>query len=230
MSKPRSSKRRGSCATGNTCGSSPGRPLTSYQEVVDDYIQQHRARAAEEFAFFKDKDLKTAIRYAARAMRPDGKRHSHQARYRGKTLAEAERCSQDAASVLKRCRSFAELHEMFEALIGPIPGVGPLGIYDIASRVGAHLGLEPEFVYLHSGTRRGAEALGLGHGRSFLDRAELPAPFHVLRPREIEDCLCIYAETLEALQMAQRNKPTPRAIPPFVRKPTRQWDVNDSQK
>jgi hypothetical protein len=47
-------------------------------------------------------------------------------------------------------------------------------------------------VYLHAGTRIGARHLGLGRGRVWLRPEELPLAFQVLRPYEIEDCLCIY--------------------------------------
>jgi hypothetical protein len=117
------------------------------------------------------------------------------------------RKSQNAASALRQCRSFAELHALFEALIGPIHGIGPLAIYDITTRVGAHLGLEPGFVYL--GAAKGAKALNLDHRREFL----------ALRPREVEDCLCIYKDDLEALQSVLLSKAAPRAIAPRIRRP-----------
>ena len=60
----------------------------------------------------------------------------------------------------------------------------------------AHLGLAPERVYLHAGTREGARALGLGRGRDALDLDELPGEFGSLTPAEAEDCLCIYKEAI----------------------------------
>jgi hypothetical protein len=84
-----------------------------------------------------------------------------------------------------------------------IRGIGALAIYDIATRIGGYLRLEPEVVYLYAGTSKGARALGLD-GAKTLDPKALPAAFRVLRPREIEDCLCIYAGDLARLRS---NKP-----------------------
>jgi hypothetical protein len=69
-------------------------------------------------------------------------------------------------------------------------------VYDTALRIGAKLGLEPEVVYLHRGTRRGVRALGLDADRTFVALGELPHELRALRPHEIEDCLCIYKTEL----------------------------------
>jgi hypothetical protein len=78
--------------------------------------------------------------------------------------------------------------------------VADLTIYDITHRIGAHLGLAPERVYLHRGTRVGARALGLGRGRATLELRELPPEFHRLTAAEAEDCLCIYKDRLGAMR------------------------------
>ena len=69
-------------------------------------------------------------------------------------------------------------------------------VYDTALRIGAKLGLEPEVVYLHRGTRSGMKALGLDVGRPFIEVDELPQALRSLRPHEIEDCVCIYKSEL----------------------------------
>ena len=58
---------------------------------------------------------------------------------------------------------------------------------------------EPDRVYLHSGTREGARALGLAAERSFLPMDELPPELRRLKPREVEDLLCIYKGELKRL-------------------------------
>ena len=74
-----------------------------------------------------------------------------------------------------------------------IDRIGALALYDIALRIGAFLGREPELVYLHAGARTGARALGLScRGRHALAPNEFPKEFARLLPCEIEDCLCIY--------------------------------------
>ncbi len=97
---------------------------------------------------------------------------------------------------LGSCRSFDDLHSLVDSLIREIRMVGALVVYDVSHRIGAHLELEPERVYLHAGTRKGTRALGLGRGRDALDLAELPGEFGRLTPAEAEDCLCIYKEAI----------------------------------
>jgi hypothetical protein len=100
---------------------------------------------------------------------------------------------------LRSCRSFDELHSRVNSLIRDIHMIGALVVYDVSHRIGAHLGVEPERVYLHSGTREGALALGLGRSLAAIDLADLPEEFRRLTPAEAEDCLCIFKKQLRAL-------------------------------
>jgi hypothetical protein len=47
--------------------------------------------------------------------------------------------------------------------------------------------------------RRGARALGLDHTVESLGLAKRPAAFQRLGPHEVEDCLCLYQDELEAI-------------------------------
>jgi hypothetical protein len=133
-------------------------------------------------------------------MSPNGKRHRHQNRIPRSVLAEGERNLQACRAEIARCQSFADLHDIVVREIRGIYGIGVLTTYDVATRIGAHLGLEPERVYLHAGTAEGARLLGLDHRRGDLGVEELPAAFRRLRPREIEDCLCIFKRDLASLR------------------------------
>src|SRR5436305_1117453 len=73
----------------------------------------------------------------------------------------------------------------------PVKGLGKLYAYDTALFIGFRLGLLPKKVYLHAGTRKGAEALGLAGEQLYLHRPQLPASLQVLKACEIEDFLCI---------------------------------------
>ena len=126
---------------------------------------------------------------------PGGKRHPHQYRIRPAALAEARR--RLLAADLRTAETFDELHDMVAATVRGIWKDAKLTIYDIAHRIGAYLGLAPERVYLHRGTRKGARALGLGRGRATLELHELPGEFGRLTAAEAEDCLCIYKEHLD---------------------------------
>ena len=101
------------------------------------------------------------------------------------------------------CRSFDDLHRTVHHRISGIHRIGELAVYDIACRIGAFLGLSPDRIYLHAGTRKGAQALGL-RGTT-VHKNDLPPEFHRLSPAEIEDCLCIYKAWLQRLTAAART-------------------------
>jgi hypothetical protein len=175
----------------------------SYSGIVDAYIQDWREGAQRERQFFKSRrSLRRATEFAALCKLPSGKRHPHQYRIPRALLAKAESNLLECAAEIQGCETFKELHELVQREIGGIPGIGVLTVYDVATRIGAHLDLAPRRVYLHAGTAAGAKALGL-EGRETLNRVELPKAFRRLRTYEIEDCLCLYKTQL--LEVAKQR-------------------------
>ena len=72
-----------------------------------------------------------------------------------------------------------------------------MACYDVAIRIGSYLGLHPELVYLHAGTRKGLKNLMKGKVKdNFIKKEDLPEPFKSsdLTCHEIEDILCIYKD------------------------------------
>lgn len=187
---------KGQARTASRC-TPQGRELSTLRDIVDAYIRDKRDGAARELRFHAiQRSLADAVSVAALCKSPSGKRHSHQCRIPFASLDEARR--RLLAADLRGAATFEELHDFVTATVRGIWMVAELTIYDIAHRIGAHLGLAPERVYLHRGTRDGARALGLGRGRATLALRELPREFHRLNPAEAEDCLCIYKEQLWA--------------------------------
>lgn len=152
--------------------------------------------ASAELDFFRQKSFPVAVEYAALSKLANGNRHPHAYRRKLQALKEAHRRLEAIPGEMRKCSSFESLHTLIEQMIGSIPDIGPLTVYDVTTRIGAHLHLEPEKVYLHSGTRKGARALGLGVRRKTLEPSELPVEFNRLTAREIEDCLCLYKDYL----------------------------------
>jgi hypothetical protein len=189
------------------CDREPDESLETYDDVVDDYIRRYRDSAQAERQFFKDCSFQKAIRYAGRCMRSDGKRHGHHQRRSQQTLIEVESVLQECAEEMRACETFHELYELIHREIYPIDDVGPLLVYDAATSIGAHLGLDPDRIYLHSGTAQGARAILRISGRKAIDRSELPTAFMRLGCCEVEDCLCIYKRDLAriARQRQQAN-------------------------
>jgi hypothetical protein len=167
-------------------------------DIVDDFILAIRPEANNELERWANElSIKSAATRAGLAVRPDGKRYDHQFRLPQASLDEASRLL--ASLDFSASETFHDLHELINAVIRPLHKVGELMVYDTALRIGARLGLEPHFVYLHRGTREGAYNLGLPWRKPYLTVRELPRALRRLRPREIEDCLCIYKGDLKKL-------------------------------
>ena len=158
--------------------------LKNNAEGEDRYLQYYRIQ----------KTPAAAVSKAAMAELPSGKRFSHQRRIPAAILARARDALLNVD--LAKARSFDELHSLVARTLAPIAGIGELTIYDTAHRIGAYLGLRPEFIYLHAGARSGAKALGLDYRASKLPMSALPKAFHKLLPEQVEDCLCIYKASL----------------------------------
>jgi hypothetical protein len=179
--------------------------MARLRAIVSAYIRDHRANAARELRWFAiQRTLADAISIAAEARGPSGKRLAHQRRIRASVLAQCKKRLLASAGKLRGVRSFAALHETVNYLVGGIRGIGELYVYDTALRIGAKLGVLPRLVYLHAGTREGARHMGLGRARKTASPKELPTEFSRLRPREIEDALCIYKSQIAGA--ALRNK------------------------
>jgi hypothetical protein len=170
-------------------------------EIVADYIQKYRPHGQAEARFFRRLDsLAEAINHA---VRPGGRKHPHQYLIPPSLLDEAERRLQRAAPELASAMDFADLYGVMERDAGSIHGIGRLAIYDIAHRIGMHLGKAPELVYLHRGAREGAAVLGF-RGKTLAPKL-LPPAFSRLKAAEIEDCLCIYKRELADLATTVRS-------------------------
>jgi len=184
-------------SSGRGCGDASGIAANPRLDlIVRIYIALYRPHSDEELGSFRaEPTVAAAIERAGRAITPAGKRYSHQRRLPGALLAKA-------AKELRRARvghatSFDDLHERVASAIGVLHGIGELTVYDTALRIGAKLGLLPTKVYMHTGTREGARALGLNWKAMSLPVRELPPELRTLKPHEIEDCLCIFKDKLQ---------------------------------
>lgn len=132
------------------------------------------------------------IMAAALAIDANSKKNKHQWRLSNDLLAQFGESLCGHASDLKKVSSFKELLRTVEKY--KLRGIGPLACYDTATRIGARLGIYPEKIYLHAGTRVGAELI-LGHRirGKYIDRKMLPEAFQSenLTNDEIENILCV---------------------------------------
>lgn len=174
--------------------------LASLDAIVVAYVTECRDGAKADLQFFTSQPtFADALRLAALAEGPGGKRMAHQRRIPRAVLRHSATRLLARAKTLQRAKTFEELHDLVAKEIGRVHGIGELTVYDTALRIAAHRRLEPKRVYLHAGTRSGAHALGVSRDREWIAPHELPVEFRRLRSREIEDCLCIYKAELRGL-------------------------------
>jgi hypothetical protein len=176
----------------------------SCNDVVADYLAKYTTNAEAEMRWFHQPvSIAEAIERACESRLPNGRgrlvRHGHQCRIPARALREAAMRLNERNATITATPDFRSLHDLVEATIGPIAGIGELTIYDIAHRVGAHTGAAPSEVYVHRGTRKGARALAF-HGRKTIAIRKLPAAFQRLTAAQAEDALCIYHKELADLR------------------------------
>jgi hypothetical protein len=135
-------------------------------------------------------DKYEALYRAVRSKRPNGKMHNHQSKV-SKALPLFERKLARRITLLTQCKSFNELYFMIETL--KTPGIGPMTVYDVATRFGAYVGLAPEKIYIHAGTKAGLQALDIDiRDNVSIPMEVLPYPLRTRNPDAVEDFLCTY--------------------------------------
>lgn len=140
--------------------------------------------------------LELAIRRAVASKDGWGKHHNHQSKINALAYEPMTNTLLANERLLLLCRTFDELHDVVESM--HVSGWGPVGVYDIATRIGAFLQLEPESVYLHAGVKLGwvallhAQDLPCDKTQLRVHRENWPDELKVLTADEVEDFLCTY--------------------------------------
>jgi hypothetical protein len=169
--------------------------------IVRKYQRDNLAKASRELDAFRAMTFDDAVSHAGLAERFDRRRnrwlrYDHQRRIPRASLQIVRERLRTAP--LKQCSTFDELLAVVDEATRQIPKVGELMVYDTALRIGANLGIEPDRVYLHAGTRVGARKLGLLRpGAHWIARRDLPEPLRSLPPWLVEDILCIFKVLLD---------------------------------
>lgn len=217
--------RRGSSRAGcgdpppDPCGDRPLPASAPLAALVEHYRNRHRSRVnAERARFAAIRSLAAAIEAAAGSETEDGTLSSHQCRIGRARLCRAKELL--LADGLAGVEDFDSLIAQITTVCVPVKGFGPLARYDIASRLGAYLGHEPEQVYLHTGALKGAQALGVlrrsrasVHGGRIIERDDLPKELQTLSPADLENFLCIYQDELERFHMREGKERAASQVP-----------------
>lgn len=184
----------------------PREPLTTLSAIVRDWNWRFIEGDAKRFRdgvveYCKGaEDFIEAVERAVASRRPNGKMHNHQTK-----VKEVYR-RQFGYRIVNE--DDIESAENFDALYDRLcdirpKGIGPVTVYDVATRVGAYLGLEPESLYLHAGVVEGWKALHSGHAPVVkrISREMWPKPLRRLPADQVEDLLCCYRAILPDVEV-----------------------------
>ncbi len=168
--------------------------LKKYQNIINHYTRWRKENPDTWIDYtIEQQDILSAINVAAKSENKDGKRNNHQRRLKKDSIDKF------VNNLSKKNKELCETLD-FESLLGivescKVKGIGELACYDTANRIGCKIGVFPDKIYLHAGTREGAERLfGMRIKKKFIEKSELPEPFKSseLDCAELEDVLCIY--------------------------------------
>ena len=180
--------------------------------VVDDWIHRFGAKGmwrAERDTCVQHcmvaKSLDEAIMRACASLRTNGKLHNHQSRVRKQDRDYfAVRILKDLA-LPEVLGHFDDLYDFLNQ-VKP-SGIGPVTVYDVATRIAAYLHLPINSLYLHAGVQQGWNMLHGGRGKGAgapskgvvarIPKAKLPKALQRLPCDEVEDMLCCYRDYLK---------------------------------
>lgn len=138
-----------------------------------------------------------AVRRACDSRAADGKMHNHQSRV---PQAVKDKFTLHITQEAKRISSSNSFDVLYDRLNAIKPeGIGPVTLYDVATRIGAYLKMEPTSLYLHAGVRIGWCILHACRSPSVarIAREDWPKELRVLPADEVEDMLCAYRDYLQ---------------------------------
>jgi len=184
------------------CGPADYSGYASLRKMVDHFIRERGYLMDTERDWWGNPDLPfaEACRRALFRLQNDQVRDGHQWTFSVDALDGFAKTLAHNRSSLESASTFQELYQGVERALRLAPNRKPLLIYDISRRLGFRLGRQPETVYLHAGTRAGANALkpGLGRPRT-RPMAEFPTSIRTrLTPAQAEDFLCVASKWLRA--------------------------------
>lgn len=178
-------------------GLPPKQPLTSLEAIVEDWHMRFIQGDAKKFRdtvvdyCIKADSFEEAVWRACYSRNELNKKHNHQSKVKNEVLIEWSKVI--VGKVLPwEINNFDQLFDTLERLI--IKGIGPVTHYDVATRIGAYLKLEPEQLYLHAGVLDGWKLLHRYNEKwpFRIKRIYWPAALRELPADQVEDLLCAY--------------------------------------
>lgn len=168
--------------------------LEKYKNIINHYTRWRKENPDAWINYtIEQPDILLAIKVAAKSKNKDGKRNNHQRRLKKESIKNFVDNLSKKSKELYETKDFRSLLGIVESC--KVKGIGELACYDTAYRIGCKIEVYPDKIYLHAGTKKGAEKLFRKRiKKRFIDKSELPEPFKSseLDCAELEDILCIY--------------------------------------
>jgi hypothetical protein len=162
--------------------------------LIDDYLANANRDLLSVRKYYETLTPEKAIENASEGKDIRGKMSSHQCRV-GYIKCREAYSKLNIENILS-ANSFEELFDEIGKVSNSISNVGELWRYDTTLKIGFCFNIYPNFVYLQSGAKIGAENLF----KRKVNRKELassfPIEFRKMQPYEIENFLCIYKNEL----------------------------------
>ena len=179
----------------------PREPLTSIGALVRDFKYRYGPGKVghdyvDHVVFYcgKSKSLSEAVKRACASRDANGKMHNHQSRVRE---VDRQRFANEIVArgpLIQKAKGFDELFDIIEG-VAP-PGIGPVTVYDVATRINGYLLLPQSSLYLHAGVRIGWKLL-YGNRSPNEKRVPMPKELKGLSADDAESFLCAYRGLLK---------------------------------
>jgi hypothetical protein len=166
--------------------------------IINHYKKEFGKNSDRCISYIKtQKSLPKAITVASLSVDEFDKKDPHQYHIPKATLESWSDANLMRLPLLKKAKTFDEIHNILTG--ARIKGIGKVTVYDTAVRIGIYKKLYPQKIYLHAGTKEGAEELLGKTSSNDILKSKLPEQFQRkdLSCLEIEDILCIYKDILD---------------------------------
>jgi len=165
------------------------------KQIVDDFMANFNLDEEPVIAYcLSQKNLIDVIKVACHSVSETNRKNRHQNRIKAIILREFGENLISIVSDLNNAKDFETLINFIYNR--KIKGIGKLAVYDIALRIGYYLKKYPDEVYLHAGTRVGAEIiLGKKIIEKSIKKEELTKIYPALERlncAELEVFLCVF--------------------------------------
>jgi hypothetical protein len=184
------------------CNSHNNESPKSFKEVAEFYIKNYRGKIKDEIKKIKKDTLQNVLKKYGYGKNMDDK-YVHLNRLKKDSLEEAGKKLRELENKFVESKNFDEIFNTIQNKIeAEIKGIGEMYTYDTALSIGHKLGILPEFIYLHRGTRKGAKLLDIKLEREIKISKNIegmPKEFQIFEPYEIEDILCLYKKDFQTI-------------------------------